>query len=195
MKNSTNDQSISFNQEMVTAILNNRKTQTRRLIKPKKGGDILFIDPNTAQAGESILIDEDTMSITIFSCPYGNIGDRLWVKEPFALVPATAFKNSIDVVQTINPENSEEVAVYAAGWQHAQLITWSRPSEMPYWAHRISLEITNIRTQSLQDITSEDALQEGFLPESTVDEFAAFWGKERWDENPYVWTIDFKLID
>ena len=167
MKNGAHGQRISFSAEMITAILNNRKTQTRILKETKQGE----------------------------KCPYGNIGDKLWVKEPFALVPGTAFKDSIDVVQTINPENPGEVAIYAAGWQRTQKIKWSRPSKMPYWAHRIDLVITDIRTQNLQDITSKDALREGFPPESPVHAFAAFWGKKLWDENPFVWIIDFKVID
>ena len=177
---------IIFNTEMVQAILDGRKTQTRRVIKnPEKLEGLML-------SGE-----EENW------CPYGKIGDRLWVRETWA-----------NILELSPEKNLVYKATDWKGWLEYEVepIKWSSPLFMPRWASRITLEITNIRVERLQDITEEDAEAEGISwshsggpfdnPEiiGAIENFAYFWDSLNakrgypWDSNPWVWVIEFKKI-
>ena len=172
---------IIFNTQMVSAILDNRKTMTRRVIKsnpanPKWTGNV-WID-----AG-----NDNTVHFEI-KCPYGKIGDRLWVRETWANLPE------------LSPEKT---IVYKAtdwkGWleYETETIKWKPSIHMFRRDSRINLEITDIRVEKVQDISKEDAIEEGcknilsfFKVWDTINE-ARGYGIEI---NPYCWCILFKEI-
>lgn len=171
---------ILMSAPMVRAILNGSKTQTRRAMKPDGKLRIDVVSP--ADGGPP-------------RCPYGIPGDRLWVREAWAPHPqdtSTAFYRA-----TVEAEPG--FPVWSSPW---------RPSiHMPRWASRITLEITRLRVERLQDITDEDLEREGLqeVIDAGVDHdgtprdaWRALWtainGSESWTANPWVWVIEFKKV-
>lgn len=205
---------ILFSAPMVRALLNCTKSQTRRIVKPQP----YFISP------------ENTPRITkapglhpYIPCPYGQPGDRLWVRETWQgpLLDSEeheaqcrddgpeAFKKpgfcayrATDTLDAIDAEGND------LGW---------RPSiHMPRWASRILLEITGVRVERLQDISEADAIAEGISADldgryhcgfdeageikckSPVTAYAWLWnginGADSWAANPWVWVIEFNRM-
>lgn len=209
-----NERPIIFSGEMARAILDGRKTQTRRLVKPQPkvvhgwNGDWLQTNQIFRSSKPGLL------------CPYGKAGDRLWVRESFL-----GWKSPIlglgDVVYQGEPEYDKCLAdvPYVKKVQEknpGKVGNWANiPSiHMPRWASRITLEITNVRVERLQSITQSDIRQEGGTDHSqqaanlgTKDAeylldynwFSNAWNKingktHPWSSNPFVWVIDFKVI-
>lgn len=157
---------ISFTVPMVRAILRGEKTQTRRLVKPQTNP---------------------------VSCPYGECGERLWVREEFRYDP-----------------NSPQGVEWREASSQDMPDVWQPPNLMPQWASRITLEIVAVRTETLCEISRADAKAEGFCPSphngleqwdgksygNAQLAFQACWvsifGKESWKENPLVWVIEFQ---
>ncbi len=142
-----------------------------------------------------------------FRCPLGQPGDQLWVRETWAYVPASAYLCSEGVQQTVCPTDPDMAAIYASGWDRSSPGRWRPSIHMPRWASRITLEITNIRVERIQDITEEDAKSEGAIPEpdhpfadthNCRDAFKLLWnclyGIPSWAANPWVWVIEFKRV-
>ncbi len=189
---------ILFNGEMVRAILEGRKTQTRRSIKWPKEYQV----DNAAM--ERIAARNDPFALR--RCPYGQSGDRLWVRETFAIVPKTAYAMSEGVQQTIRPNDNHDAAIFRAGWERSTGgLRWRPSIHMPRWASRITLEITNVSIERLQDISESDAAAEGFdLPPAegqnfkfkALHNFKFTWNQiyKNWEQNPWVWVIEFKRI-
>ena len=207
---------ILFKGEMVQAILDGRKTQTRRTVNvqpPTDKHQLLNIMDSTdkRQVGKShwaVLNAEKTNVIEsdkrYFSCPYGKPGDRLWVRETHAIVPRTAYAQSTGVQQVLRPDDSHDAAIYRQGWERSTGgIRWCPSIHMPRWASRITLEITNVRVERLHDITPDDAEAEGIvITEHTpqaVQQFSRLWrdinGDNSWASNPWVWVIEFKQVE
>jgi hypothetical protein len=152
--------------EMVKATIAGTKTMTRR----NKGFGIINEDPNRYQChglddeGRALFEDlrpEITPWITPINCPYGKVGDVLWVRETFARVPFSSYRQSNDVLQMPLDSDGWEVAVFKAGWTRSSPYRWKPCIHMPKAAARIWLEITDIRVERLNDISQEDALAEG----------------------------------
>jgi len=163
---------ILFSAPMVRAILEGRKTVTRRAVKPqpevrmvdmigpmltfknKRGGHWLY--PN---AKAQIIAD----------CPYGKPGDRLWVRETWYCdhfeVQQGPYLQPADM-HDLDQSREDGELVYAADglapYEQDQP-TWKPSIHMPRWASRILLEITDVRVERLQDITEEQALAEGIV--------------------------------
>jgi hypothetical protein len=204
---------------MIRAILQGRKTMTRRVMNPQldqwdfdstKG--ILFYEFSQNMSHHSI----HACSAGVFSsergafeylakrhCPYGVPGDRLWVRETWQ--PVTR-----DIAGFwVRYAADESEAVWAAPYEYSPLYDgkWKPSIFMPRWASRITLEITDIRVERVQDITPEDCVAEGIEGiawqmglDSTKQAFKELWdsinGKRGygWKVNPWVWVVEFTKL-
>lgn len=191
---------IIFNTEMVKVILDGRKTQTRRIIKPQPTlSNTSGFNWKGAAYGLGFNDKETNRNFAnTNACQLGKVGDRLWVRETFAQGLCT--ESTLAYKATHKPEDLEE------GW--FEQIKWTPSIHMPRWASRINLEITNVRVERLKDISEEDALAEGMDNGTSYAAMAAGWyekpqrafqrlwtqiyGEESWSGNPWVWVIEFK---
>lgn len=185
---------ILFSAPMVRAILAGTKTQTRRVVKPEAA--FTFSDPRMAWPRG------------IPKCRYGQPGDQLWVRE-------THFINDFRVAAVPENERADCEILYRAtdqdyirNMEDTEGLVWSPSIHMPRWASRITLEITGVRIERLHDISESDALAEGISPEmdiawqsgddTPVGLFGELWesinGANSWDEDPWVWVIEFKTL-
>jgi hypothetical protein len=194
---------ILFSGPMVRAILEGRKTQTRRVIKRLNGrGEISEFGPSTTRGYEwhfrdkrGLWNDVDTQYI-LDRCPYGKFGDRLWVRETIA--------RSGGYIQYV-ADGVVSKLPWPSHWKNDP-----RPSiHMPRHVSRIALEITGVRIERVQDITGNDVLSEGTEFPDAVDyteapgrwdAFRRLWDSINaargfgWDVNPPVWVIEFKRV-
>ncbi len=198
---------VIFNGEMVRAILDGRKTQTRRIAKADSSNHLL-------------------------SCPFGKVGDRLWVRETWQ-GPLVAEEHLEDYRVNADKFQTPEFCEYAAdGGPRPEFCDlddnarqgWRPSIHMPRWASRITLEITAVRVERLNDISEENARAEGvraiennfgngpaycdyLLPNlddaaewynRASDSFKSLWksiyGEESWRANPWVWVIEFRRV-
>lgn len=191
---------ILFSAPMVQAILEGRKTQTRRVVKgrPLQWLTEHFFKPEFVACAENHL------------CPYGHIGDRLWVRESlgkklasFLGIEATNGVESAYYISNGDDVLDENGFNFCPWWKKKLL-----PAiHMPRWASRINLEITGVRIERLQDISEADAKAEGTPEDLTllsnsqnwVMGFHRLWvrinGLDSWNQNPWVWVIEFKRLE
>lgn len=140
---------IIFSGPMVRAILDGRKTMTRRAIK---GRDVVYQYGSVMHRVRRA--DGDHMEG--MACPYGQPGDHLWVRETWT--------ESIGG-QPGTPDDGTRIAYYKADGMHGEKFRGWKPSiYMPRWASRITLEVTGVRVERVQDISEEDAWNEGIEP-------------------------------
>lgn len=177
-------------------------------------GQVIF----TKDESDESFVDDGYISV---KCPLGAIGDRLWVKEPFIPDPPSSHDAWEDQDSVTNyfqwdgcgsklseiPKRlrKPEHVIYKASWQDPESMVWLSASQMRKWASRILLEITDIRIERVQDITHNDSVREAaftFYPKQAVPPLSAFpryWmakhGDDAWRLNPWVWVIEFKVID
>lgn len=181
---------ILFNTEMVQAILEGRKTQTRRIVKPHRKALIenMWLDK---EDGDAVIVYNDNYHIGekgYIKQPY-SVGDILWVRETWQKIDKEYFYKANN-----DPED----------WG----VSWKPSIHMPREAARIFLRVTNVRVERLQDITDKDVLKEGTnVIVSGYDRndyefcFMNLWDstctKEeyRWSYNPWVWVIEFERIE
>ena len=179
------DRPILFSAPMVRAILAGTKTQTRRVVKPAHKA---WMDqPVTHQLGEW---DKRPL-------PYGKPGDRLWVRETWQAVSGNDRARHI----MTHPRPDRGWLEYAATPRDDEPAYKWRPSiHMPRWASRITLEVTGVRVERLQDISEADAISEGtpFPCGGWVGGYQKLWesihGPGSWDLNPWVWVVEFKRV-
>ncbi|WP_312545358.1 hypothetical protein [Pantoea eucalypti] len=215
---------IIFNADMVRAVLDGRKTQTRRIVKWRgldEGLNLQFSGFRASKEPGGWVIESNSRTSSEWRCqptpcPFGAVGDRLWVRESF-------YEHGSWQGGGYDPEDSyfvsdKQVLYPADGIQRPaerkREDFWrSRPSiHMPRWASRITLEITGVRVERLWDITEDDAKAEGctfealrFKPgtreveemgHTAVYQFSGLWqsiyGADSWQVNPWVWVIEFK---
>lgn len=191
---------ILFSAPMVRALLDGTKTQTRRIVKPQPDHPHFYKRHKltTDDEGIEIYLTSAVMAKAI-KFPYGQIGDRLWVRESWQAW------SEFDRVKedAISIEARERLNYLADGnvWDAR-----SRPSiHMPRWASRITLEITGVRVERLQEISDCDAIEEGVDRTNTSisgyakERYKRIWGSINgagsWNENPWVWVIQFKRIE
>jgi hypothetical protein len=189
---------ILFSAPMVRAILDGSKTQTRRAAKPQPlwiaEPSIPFKTPDADPKG-------------IIHCPHGQPGDQLWVREAWRTVTEADSLPPRDLT-------AAHRIWFEADAPHQPGFGKLRPSMfMPRWASRITLEITGVRVERLQDISEADAQAEGVTPTPWPDDssrhidwplgpfrnsFYLLWesinGPGSWEANPWVWVIEFKQI-
>ncbi|VAC12397.1 Uncharacterised protein [Enterobacter hormaechei] len=189
-----------FNGEMVRAILDGRKTQTRRIVKvqpdtPEFGLRRIIESSIANEIGMYFWSQEDARGIKArskqFYCPYGDVGDRIWVRETFSPVPD-------------HEEPAGCSAILYAADGNGPYGKWVPSIHMPRWASRITLEITGVRVERLNSISDSDASKEGCCiadmesGDCLSDVFARLWtsiyGDESWKVNPWVWVIEFKVV-
>jgi len=133
-----------------------------------------------------------------FVCPYGVPGDRLWVRESWALVPRTAYAASDGVCQTLRPGDDQDAAVYRAGWELSPPHPWRCGRFMPRWAARLFLEVTDVRVERVTAISAEDALAEGTQGQHS---FAVLWDRLQakrgyaFASGCWVWCISFRRVE
>ena len=209
------ERGMIFNGEMVRAILDGRKTQTRRPIKWKQ---TRFTEIGEREDGSKWPWSEDAEHACDFwhPCPFGAVGDRIWVRETFCTVDDTQYGGGKWVDYRATPKFE---ASHPAGWDcapnDAEALKWRPSIHMPRWASRILLEITDVRVERLNAISQEDAQAEGMEltgwrptysdPDSggevltPYDNFAQLWesiyGEESWKANGWVWVISFKRVE
>jgi hypothetical protein len=231
------EKGILFTAPMVRAILAKTKRQTRRVVKPQP-----YIDPqgnacwngsNFGQDGrgphiQSLASPIPSSKTGRVRCPYGMPGDRLWVREAWMPDPPcdgtwgyTAWAgNRIGQIAAV-PERFQHPAFcnYRASWQHGtDGLRWTPGIHMPRWASRITLEITDVRVERLQDITEANVVAEGIqrwplgfrvdVSGAPVHECRTFavardayrwlWeeinGPGSWDANPWIWVFEFERV-
>jgi len=206
---------ILFSAPMVKAILSGSKSQTRRVVKPQptEGG----LEWVTACGGDFAAWQDPLLLLDEHSedggpcqrkCPYGQPGSRLWVRETFCpIYPQDPHYNGG------RPIEYDYQATYKHGDRLGDLIgakkKWKPSIHMPRAASRITLEVTGVRVERLQDISETDALEEGIsyndLPNNGLDPRRArtwyhrLWesinGPGSWDANPFVWVVEFKRVE
>lgn len=214
---------------MVRAILDGRKTQTRRVIaKPPSQDSFGYWNRYNGKGITGVYHSEDAVRAALAKhfCPHGVPGDRLWVRETFAIEGSAEgneppFRDGRPALYSSCPDAGEE-------WQQPHYRAtdptpdldccnprhedhggpcphpWRPSIFMPRWASRITLEITDVRVQRVQEISEDDARAEGVDYPGTkagpIAEFAHLWDSINakrgfgWDTNPWVWAITFKRV-
>lgn len=192
---------ILFSGPMVMAIREGRKTQTRRVVRPQpeEGWSILPDVSGGWCAMRTRAVSHYPVAVADIHCPYGQPGDRLWVRETFRV------EGCGDPACTNCDLNGCEHAVYRADCDHEcnhdKSTKWKPSIFMPRWASRITLEVKAVRVERLQEITEKDALAEGahpggFASRRAVPFFQQLWDtingkKHPWASNPWVWVVSF----
>ncbi len=199
---------ILFSALMVNAILEGRKIQTRRMLKvqpPLTDKNIMPLytmepEPKVTEVTMHEVMDNGMpfpSSLSRHNCPYGKIGDRLWVRETFRLFDSDECPHSDFPCGC----PSWGTPLYRASHDCLDGEKWTPSIHMPRSASRILLEITNVHVEQLQDISESDCLKEGvgspILRDCKKPKFMQLWesinGTGSWNKNPWVWVIDFKL--
>lgn len=208
------ERGIIFNGEMVRAILDGRKTQTRRIMKmqpqPSKSrpGDFWFSSKkleSTVHVSDLVPGNSPISDCHLFfqehCCPFGTVGDRIWVRETWAEAGAGA--PDLKLYRANYPEH---VPTHYENVPPADEIRWTPSIHMPRCASRLTLEITGVRVERLASISDDDAGKEGYPanPEpygGGMDKW--LWFRQLWDSiypdqsfkhNPWVWVIEFKVV-
>ncbi|MBG5299420.1 hypothetical protein RDJ20_08240 [Pseudomonas aeruginosa] len=187
---------ILFNDQMVRAILEGRKTVTRRAVK-----DTGFYAIDAAIHGNDVALREREALST--RCPFGQPGDRLWVRETWGLQVRSygGGAGEFIVYRATNPD-----AIYCRSSEGREYpVKWKPSIHMHRHSSRILLEITAVRVERLQDITPNQCIAEGAWREKdkelgrgqeAIAAFADLWRSTGgdWDANPWVWVIEFKRV-
>ncbi len=175
---------ILFTTEMVRAILEGRKTVTRRVVKPQPPGGVDGLHQIDGRGRWRSSGDDVWFEIPAPCQP----GDILWVRETWAEMP-------YGFVYRVDGEEPD-------GWDCDD--RWRPSIHMPREAARIFLRVTDVSVERLQTMSHEDAEQEGCWCAMPIDKFAKVWeGTIKpadqdtcgWDANPWVWVISFVRIN
>ncbi|MDF7681542.1 hypothetical protein PT300_13475 [Enterobacteriaceae bacterium ESL0689] len=200
------ERGMIFNTGMVQAILDGRKTQTRRVIQWKR---TRFTEIAERDDGSKWPWSEDCENCCDYwhPCPFGSVGDKIWVRETF-----NGYWLNEDEIQEIKEGISlaSTLCDYKADYPDKMwpMDGWTPSIHMPRWASRILLEIKDVRVERLKDISEEDARAEGVIPAtynitppevvyrvSFSEVWRSIYGDENWQANPWVWVIKFRRID
>jgi len=209
---------IIMNGESVRAILAGRKSQTRRVIKPQPTGyGLVWIENDCGFAAwqdDGLLLDEGSQRL----CPHGRVGDLLWVRETWANVwngedasDGEHVEYRADLPAGCTDYPGQWPAEYAIGSNDAP--KWRASIHMPRRASRVTLRITDVRVQTVQEIGYDDIIAEGWdvrrdapVTDGTCGDDAREWFRRLWDGinakrgypwavDPWVFAITFQVFD
>jgi len=199
------ERKIAFNGAMVRAILAGQKTQTRRVMKnpPTPSTHFPWLGVKSLRGTHSFVYPNALPEI-LAECPYGQPGDRLWVREAWRLPSIFSAPSCCTY--------AHDLTLHAADGRNNPATTWQNIMLMPRWASRILLEITDVRIERLQSISEADALAEGvkhceaeldtggywYAPEELYSMLWTKiygWGERGWNANPWVWVVEFKRVE
>ena len=182
---------ILFSAPMVRALLAGTKTQTRRKYKPRMPAPYEVVDEGPDGKPWPFYEHPETMTnYEPVPCPYGVPGDRLWVRETFFEIPDGVFYRATDPTWDEERENTR--------------VKWKPSIFMRRRQSRLTLEVTDVRVERVQDISAADAVAEGVLhgfgegvaanvPRALYREL---WGEingaDSWAANPWVWVVSFR---
>ena len=192
---------ILFSAPMVRAILAGRKTQTRRAAKP-----VFHPDLGNIYYPGALVLEHEPQHVIDRACPYGQPGDRLWVRE--AWTTHACFDH-------FPPRDLTTRSIHYLADDECRTGRYRHARFMPRWASRILLEVVSVRVERLNDISEADAVAEGIIQQKTTGWFsvpgingagtsaraayALLWnsinGAGSWDKNPWVWVVEFKRIE
>jgi len=189
---------ILFSGPMVRAILDGRKTQTRRVVKNQEWYNL------KGEYGDRLR--------SVDRCPYGTAGERLWVRETWTPDHAPFYPHFPVAYRAdagFDYERNERGETYSPEQKAWFPYRWRPSIHMPRIASRITLEITGVRVERLQDISESDAIAEGVSNDmpiawQTGDDtprgmFGELWesinGPDSWAANPWVWVIEFRKLE
>lgn len=211
----TIERPILFNGAMVRAILDGRKTVTRRVVKPQPDFLGSMTDPTTPFKTLGAGLHGQIV------CPYGKPGDRLWVRETWQgpLIDDDEMRADSSWWKNMSRYQNPAHCAYRASGDSCEFVDpdgdmqcrWKPSIHMPRWASRILLEVTDVRVERLQAITRSDIRAEGLQcpPELASDDvspnyrdwypaaFRELWNSTGgdWDANPWVWVVEFKRVE
>ena len=218
---------ILFSGPMVRALLDGTKTQTRRVMKPQP-----TLEPdktwdwNPEPRGISYfwMPDEGPGARIIERCPYGVPGDLLWVRETWGVRgwmsdPAPLAGEHLEGLRlTLNyraddhmswtryPDDPEYARIRSLVKCYNDETRWRPSTNMPRWASRLTLRITDVRVQRVRDISDDDVEKEGLAWYSLGGHprwprngrFAENWvtmhGRQSWCNNEWVWALSFDVV-
>lgn len=217
------ERGMIFNGEMVRALLDDRKTQTRRLMKvqpenPGLGLRHIVESTNSDDIGKYFWSQSDACGANksrskAFPCPFGQVGDRIWVRETFMDLTGTGIEATTGKFEGFAYRAETAPGSYGDEVRKEYGLKWTPSLHMPRKACRILLEITSVRVEQLKDISQSDAIAEGGppshpsidavsrdygFPDFSRSWFAQTWqhiyGEESWQDSPWVWVIEFKRV-
>ena len=217
METAIKERPILFSGPMVRAILGGKKTVTRRIVKPQPPndrtlGECCYSDTGWAEMDDPSTVQPAGCYCNDVPCPYGQPGDRLWVREAWRLYNASEECACYDLCLCHARHGRP---MYRADWTGDVSDHKWRPSiHMPRWASRIVLEVKSVRVERLQEITEDECVAEGFdgshwwagaarCDESAhlvINQFQETWDQLNadrgygWDSNPWVWRVEFERI-
>lgn len=199
---------ILFSGPMIRAILDGKKTQTRRVVKAPVDyvapGGLSTSDPSNYgyedDCGEWWKLKVDDETENQIPCPYGRPGDRLWVRETWRCFGGREYEY----------QHEPRSIIFKATADLIDCGPWRPSIFMPRWASRLMLDVTRVRVERLKDISHEDAVAEGCYRIEPCEAYphgnawgragyAALWqeingktGPKSWDANPWVWVVEFE---
>jgi hypothetical protein len=209
---------ILFSAPMIRAILDGRKSQTRRICKDACARGVWADAAHPARDGMPIFwwnitggairgraeITQQTYE-TGLPCPYGGVGTRLWVREKMREDAEGVWRYAADN-EAVGCDRANEAAMVV--WAHHNERTYCPSIHMPRWASRITLQITGVRVERLKSISLEDMRAEGLRPnnetsllwrETLAENFRTLWDqinpKHPWSSDPWTWVIEFKRVE
>ncbi|WP_416054408.1 hypothetical protein [Pectobacterium polonicum] len=205
-----------FNAEMVRATLDGRKTQTRRIIKNQpfdrsqyRHDHQIEIISGRAENGDEVdglyAYTKSTGGTWSAKCPFGQPGDRLWVRETSGLQVRRDALGGTGEFRVYRASNPDAIRFTTASGK-IYPIKWIPSIHMPRYASRILLEITDVRVERLKYIPRDGIIAEGYPAELATDggEYDPFlwyrdlwesiYGAGSWQANSWIWVIEFKQI-
>ena len=203
------ERGMIFNAEMVRAILDGRKTQTRRPVR------FPVLDKNLGCELAGNELAGELSAGNYLNSAFGKPGDRIWVRETFRVhsratdVATLVYKASVRNSWT---EQTHRVPVSVCN-KPATPEKWTPSLHMPRWASRIDLLITGVRAERIQEISDDDVMAEGVQTDSHFlnhfftmnhesiapkEAYRKAWEKQyggtSWEVNPWVWVIEFRRV-